>query len=494
MPVPSNRNLEWIEIQDFSPGLWETGDWLVPAGAASVLTDAYPQPGGGLRAWFKPSTISLTGVGAGQRIIGLFGYGAGHRTLPTTATDLYLVSYDDTTGVPRLYRFDGTDAAQTQWTLIRTWVAGNQAPKEARFQAYKLAAGTIRIHVALGYSGADTGIWAANQADITGVQTFTKITGSIGTGPITVHQSRLLEGRGSQVFFTDPGGENFSAPTAGFIDVLPERNLSDNVAFLAVPPGDLIVAKAGAGWSSVQGDLADPIVRGGSQAHGAGVDQVLADTGAGIAFSAAAGGLYLTDSGYSFTRIDEQLVPGLAPASPVGIVATGDLVFHHHWLVAPRGYVYDMRTKSWFRASAPFNSNAYVAVLDPFNRQVICAGHTPRELYVFQMKEAESPSRANSYTWKSPSLRSSTGRQIEIREVQVVAKSYVGTSLVTVTVNGVARAVTGLAPGNHHLSFLYRERGETLDVQVVPSSGDLGNEAPSIEVIRIGQRPAHLIQ
>lgn len=495
MAVPSNRNIQWIDVRDFSPGLWETGDWLLPAGAAQVLTDAYPQPGGGLRAWFKPSTLALTGVTTGQRIIGLFGYGTTHRTLGTSATDYYLVTYDNTTGVPRLYRFDQTDAAQTQWTLIRTWAAGNQAPKEARFQAYTLAAGTKRIHVALGYSGTDTGIWAANQADLTGVQTFAKITGSIGTGPIAVHQSRLVEGRGSKVFFTDPGGENFSAATAGFVDVLPERNLSDNVSLLPVSPGDLIIAKAGAGWASVQGDLTDPIIRSGADSKSVGVDQALTDTGRGIAFISADGGIYLTEAGYSFARIDEQLVPSVAPTpSPLDMVATGDLISHHEWLVTPRGYTFDFRTKAWFRSSFAFDSNAYVATLDRFNRQVICAGHTPRELYVYPMRESGSPSRANSYTWKSPTLRSPGGRQIEIREVQAAVKSYVGTSSVTVTVNGVARSVTGIAAGTHHLAFLYRERAETLDVQVVASSGDTVTEAPSIEVVRIGQRPAHLIQ
>lgn len=487
--VPANRHLTWAEIRDFSPGLWEASDWLVPPGGAQTLTDAYPQSGGGLRAWFKPTTLASAGIGASERIIGFFAYGAPHRTLPTDAVDYYCVTYHSSTFVPRIYRWDQTDAAETQWRLMATLTAGaNNSPQQVRFHAYVLTAGTIRIHASIGYSGSNTGIWAATQTLAGAAQVWAKLANSSGIGPMVIHQSRLCEAQGSKVYYTGAGDETIN--TANFVNVEPQRNLSGVRAMLATAPGDLLVATEGSVWASVQGDIASaPTVRTMSEGHPAGYyRQGLADTGQGIAFQENHGGTFLTDGGSSFARIDSQLV---APTSTSATIVTiGDLAFIKQYLVTPHGYVWDQETKAWFKSSwLSGASKGTVLFAERRLNNLFAVLDNSATIYTFPVPGT----RVNSYTYKTPSLRNDDGRQVEVRQVQVILKSYVGTSSVTVTVNGTARTVGSIAAGRQALSFLFRERAEVLDVTVAPSSGDSSTEAPSIEAIRIGHRTGHLV-
>lgn len=486
MPVPSNSHLQWIDVRDFSPGLWEKGDWLIPAGGAQTMTDCYPQEGGGLRAFYKPTTIPATGIGANERLIGFFGYGAGHRTLPTTGTDYYCVTYSSSDFRPRIYRWDQTDATELQWRVITTLAvatASNNAPNEVFFTAYVLSSGTVRILASINYVGTDTGIWAATQATVATSQTFAKIAGTAG-GLIAIHQSRIVEARNSTIYFTGPGNETFATD---FVTIEPQRNLGNVKAIMAMAPGDLLVVTEGAGWFAVQGDLTSPTVRAMSSAHSLGnPNQQLVDTGYGLAFIEDAGGIYLSNSGVSFDKLDAQLNTPTQPGG--GVVSVGDLVFHQDMLFCPRGYVFDFHTKAWFRQSLMTTGLLQFAVRN-LALFTTLAGTTT----IYRLATQDGSSRSNSMTWKSPVLRHGSGRQIEIREVQVVAKSYTGTSSIAVTVNGVTRTLGSLGVGTHHLAFLFRERGETLDVQVVSASGDSGTEAPSIETVKIGHRGGHLL-
>lgn len=492
-PAPANRHLDWLEVKDFSPGLWEVGEWLIPAGGAQELTDAYPQPAGGLRAFFKPTTLAATGIGANERIIGFYGHGAPHRTLATEGVDYYCVTYNSVDFRPRIYRWDQTDVNETQWRLMAALAAAtgsNNRPKSAHFTAYVLTNGTVRILAAIGYiTAADSGIWAANQASAGAAQTWAKIATTDGLGSMAIHQSRLLESRGAKVHYTGAGNETF----AGFVNIEPQRNLSDIQALIPMAPGDLTIGTDGTSWASIQGDITDPVVRTMSSGHSLGTyDQAVVDTGLGLAFMEDGGGTYLTDGGSSFERIDTQLNPPVPAAGDM--VSMGFLVHHRHWLFAPRGYIWDQRTKAWFKSSALSGANkSAIQAADRRADKVfsVLAGTTT--IYSYGVREGESP-RANNYSWKSPPLRSDDGRQVEVREVQLVLSSYnTNLSTVTVTVNGTSRGSGVLGLGRHAVSIPFRERAEVLDVRVVADSGDTANEAPSIEVVRIGHRSGHRV-
>lgn len=103
--------------------------------------------------------------------------------------------------------------------------------------------------------------------------------------------------------------------------------------------------------------------------------------------------------------------------------------------------------------------------------------------------------RNGSFTWQSAPLRDPQGRQVEIREVQVYARSYDSNASVTITVNGTARTVSIPVPGRQQLDYLFSERGKTLDVTLVSTAGTpASNEAPTIEVVRIGWRSLHQLR
>lgn len=109
--------------------------------------------------------------------------------------------------------------------------------------------------------------------------------------------------------------------------------------------------------------------------------------------------------------------------------------------------------------------------------------------------EFNSDLRESSFTWQSAPLRDPTGRSVEIREVQVYAKSYDANATIAVTVNGVVKTqVVGDKgiPGSDQLSFLFREHAENLDVTLVSTAGTAGNEAPTVQAVRIGWRPLHM--
>lgn len=103
--------------------------------------------------------------------------------------------------------------------------------------------------------------------------------------------------------------------------------------------------------------------------------------------------------------------------------------------------------------------------------------------------------REGSFTFKTAPLRDPSGRSVEIREVQVYARSYDANATVAITVNGTTKTQTISSPGRQQLTFLFRERGETLDVQLVSTAGaPSANEAPTIETVRIGWRPLHTLR
>lgn len=104
--------------------------------------------------------------------------------------------------------------------------------------------------------------------------------------------------------------------------------------------------------------------------------------------------------------------------------------------------------------------------------------------------------RVGQFTWQSAPLRGPNGRTVEIREVQVYARSYDTGATLAVTVNGVTKTQTvgdNGVPGRDQLSFLFREHAEVLDVTIVSTAGTPStNEAPTIQAVRIGWRPLHM--
>lgn len=483
--APPGRHLTWSEITDFSPGLFTVSDWLIPANGSQTMTNCVPSVGGGLRAFVKPTSISTTGIAniAQEAVIGLFSSYHSVRSGIGSSFDYYLVTFNTTDFKTRVYRMDGTNG-ETTWTIKKTTAAsaGSVPPNPTLFDSFVDGAGAQHVVFNLLGATSSDGLWSIDW--LNGTVTQRTAASQLG-GPVAVQDDRIYAAYDHKLRFSDSQSFTFSA--ANFIDLQASRLGGGIVSINAFAPSDLLIGTAFAPWILVQGDITDPIVRTMSDAHTPGAHQKVVFTEQGLAFIEPNTGVYLTGTGDQFTDISTQISPSAWGGTGVD-VGYGDLAFAPNYLFAPNGLVYDFRVRSWFRLS---NVGWHVAA-DKLNRTMILATQgVGFSLWRYNTNENIS-TRYDTYTWKSAPFRSTDGRQIEIREVQVICRTY-DTAQIAVTVNGTTRTVTGLAAGKHYVSIPFVERDDVLDVQVVPTAGSASVEAPSIECVRMGQGSGHLL-
>lgn len=483
--APSGRHLNWSEITDFSPGLFTVSDWLIPANGSQTMTNCVPSVGGGLRAFVKPTAVSTTGIVdiTQEAVIGLFSSFHSVRVGIGNSYDRYLVTYNATDNKTRVYRMDGTNG-ETTWTIKKTTAAstGGVPPNPTLFDSFVDAAGNQ--HAVFNLLGATTsdGLWSI--AWSTGTVTQRTAATQLG-GPVAVQDDRIYAAYDHKLWFSDSQSFTFSA--ANFLLVQASRLGGGIVSINAFAPSDILIGTVAGPWIMIQGDITDPIVRTMSDAHTPGAHQKVVFTENGLAFIEPQTGVFLTSTGDQFTDISTQIDPNTWVSTGVD-VGYGDLAYAPNYLFAPNGLVYDFRVRSWFRLS----NVGFHMTADKLNRTMLLAT-SGVNFSIFQYDTKENASaRYDTYTWKSAPFRSTDGRQIEIREVQVICRTY-DTAQVAVTVNGTTRTVTGLTAGKHYVSFPFVERDDVLDVQVVPTAGATSVEAPSIEAVRIGQGSGHLL-
>lgn len=504
--MPVNNNLEWTTIQDFAPGVYTVGEWLIPANAAQQMDNCYPQPGGGLRAWFKQDSITTTGITdiSRERVLGI--YTRGGIPLRSGAAqagpDRYLLTYYYNSGAtpgqkaqPRLYRMDTTNGDTTWSQILQTGPTGfayatgdNNSPEIGSFTFFRTLTGAPNdqyVIMTLRYNGSDATIWKLNYNPAGSAQVAEKVATDIQrVGPIEVYQARLLMGQGGSVnperlWYTNPGNLSID----GYIDVEPSQNLPGLTTLSAQPPSALLVGKQGAPWVSLQGEITDPVTYqlapGRSTLYQI---QDMAATPYGEAFIEPTGALMLTD-GRTFNNISEQLAGSTWPQNITDVVGSGNSVYVNDFLFAPQGMVFDFRTRSWFKQTAMVGS---LKSGDPYFRQLLGNTQDGTNFGIGQITPYDGTARVSSYTWKSAPFRRDDGRQACIREVQVFFESYAANSQITVTVGGVTQTQTGIPVGKSMRSFLFKAQGAILDVTVTPAHTAGTSEAPSIEAVRIG--------
>lgn len=511
--MPVNSHLTWVEIKNFAPGVWTNNDWLMPANAWQVMEDAYPQEGGGIRAFHKATALSVSGITdiTKERVIGLHARGdiPDRSTGSSSTQDRYLCTYFFDSGAsagskagPRFYRMDGSNGEST-WTEVKQsgavrWAHpsnDSNAPQKTSFVFMHQLAGSPDddwVIAVVRYSGTDKGIWRFNYNDATGTQIGVEITmaGSFAaSGPITVHQSRLMVGGGGgeekgYLYYSNPGAADASA-ASGYLDVDPSQDLPLLQAIVPSPPSDLFVLREGAAPVLIQGEITDQT----SQVMGEGISvtngvQDLAKTPEGYLFISPGSYIYSTD-GVTYTALSQQLA---AFNQVDDAISPGDINVIGEFLFAPSGYVYHLPTKSWFTQTqmAGYFHNVERSGHEIWGPVGTGVDFTLAKLVPFPVATA---SRVSSYHLKSAPMETADGRRIGIREVQMYVKNYEANSTITVTINGDANTVTMASTGKQQVSFLFQERGEVLDVDIVSAAADSSHEAPSIERVRIGFEP-----
>lgn len=506
--MPADSHLQWQEIRNFSPGLWTESTQLMPPTAAQVMEDCYPDPSGsGLRAFYAPITnLEFTDI-LGAPVVDADKTIMGFHVTP----NMY-----DVSGGPVLIRSNrlmvvrDTADVETGWQLWeKEETAGNGWEKRYDFDdgvggalligqssfvtSPAATNGDETIFQIVQETSPESGAWRYSWGDAAPLST--NLAGVAATF-VATHQDRVLSASGGELKFTIPGDPNTSGG-----DITPAFGVAGGIAWvLPIPPSDLLVGLLSGRIFNIQGDLADPIVRELSRVQPTGLLHVPVATPFGAVILSSSDGLVVVGTDGEFVnfsqQIDNSFFEGYEGALAAGDSSLGYLAFLHGFLWAPKGLVYDFATKSFFQTSAGSTNGSIFPVADPTIAEPV-VWYPPESTndepsYVRLPKPGTANPRATNFTWKSAPLREPSGRQIEIREVQLAVRTFSDTADLTVTVNGTARTVAPGAAGRHHIRFLFRERAEQLDVQVY-SDSNTSAEAPSIETVRIGTRPGHLL-
>lgn len=496
--MPSHANLKPIAVSDFSPGLYNNSDWLMPAGASQLMEDCYPQPGGGLRAFFKSTPFSDSGIthAAHERLIGLYPAGGiQNRSGAGIGTDRYMATYhfESGNGNPVLYRLDGTDGA-TGWTSLVKTVGGtgfaahaaDNSPGKASFRLFELADGTIHIVLVVRYGGTDTGLWRVAYPGQPG--TITDLNGGVfGTldGPITIHEDRLISAQGAQIVWTEPGSETFDSDA--FLPIDPNRAGARINSLEGLEPSDLLIMRQGAPSVVLQGDIsatpAQQVTTEGISAGGGGFCD-FCPTPQGLAFISNDGYLYLTD-GRTHTKLSQQLSKFTQSAD---FTTYGDIVYAGEFLFAPRGRAYHFPTQSWFTQTQLAGS---VKSVERYNDEVFGNVADGVNFELARIIPESDQDRVGTFRFTTAPLHSDDGRQVVIRQIDVIVNTYDTNATVAITVNGTTVTRRMRDVGRQTVQFLFNERDEVLDAAFVSTSGDFIAEAPSIESYRIWTRSGH---
>lgn len=497
--MPIDSHLSWAEIRNFSPGLWTIGKEIMTPNAAQQMTDCYANPGGGLRAWFKPSTITTSGLvnAAQEACAGFFSRdGIPNRAGPGVGSDFYMLTINFTTGVCRLYRMDQTNSATT-WSVIKTFAAVTAPglPHWATWAVLNLNSGAVHVLMSLFQTSTDDGVWSVNYSD----GAVAKAVATPWSGPITVHQSRLIASGGginqASLTFSDPGAE--TGLGTNIITTENSRNLGEIMGISSFSPGDLLVQKAGAPFFLVEGDLSNYTLRQMNDSKGTNGWNSATFGPMGVIFACTQDGVYETPEGQLIMPLSKQLAGiDINPQSIVSNVANNwaSMAFAKHWLMLGNGLVYNYDTQTWFKSSFLTNANGGTVWADRFLGTFYAAGGGVNfSLYSYNLSE-DAIHRCETYTWQSAPLRDPSGRQVELRSAEVYAYSTNGaTSTITVTVNGVGRTIACDSSGRGAITFYFKERREELDITVLAASNATGIEAPRIETIRIGTQGGHFL-
>lgn len=509
--MPSDRHLTVTEIADFTPGLYENPTtWLMPVTAAQEMTDCYPQPGGGLRAFYKGTDFSVTGIvdPTHERPIGIYTRGgvAQRSGAPGDGVDRYLMTYRFSAGAtkPRLYRMDGSNN-ESVWTQIfatsgttefNLATSDNNFPQKASFRTFRLADGTAYVVFTVTYVGAQPGgpgLYKLLYSDLSSAQKAVEVISSVvgitnPQGALAVHQARVITSggvTGDTIIWSDAGALTFSAPN--FLSVEPNQALPGIIAIRPQPPSALLLVKEGAPMVTVNGVITSPTVYALAEgvAPGGTGKQDMGQTPQGSILIATDGYIYLTD-GNVVTNLSEQLGSFAGQADFVG---PGDTNFVNEFLFCPNGYVLHWPTKAWFKQTRIAGA---IHAVERYNRAIFGPVGTGVSFAMRSMSPFPASARMNTFAWTSAPLRDPSGRQIEIREVELIVKAFDANATLAVTVNGVTITKTVQA-GRQSTGHLFKGRGQVLDVRVVSTAGNSANEAPAIEAVRIKSHSGHQV-
>lgn len=499
--MPAVDHLQWFDIDDFSAGLWDevgaTAQLLAPPKAFSVLQDYEPRPGGGVRAFYAGTSLGVTGLDSAttERIMGIFTTTKAGSS--STDDDRYMVTIDTSDFKVRGYRWALPDGA-TQWSKKYTSIAGSNATFVfASFVGFVNSSGTKYVLFCT-RSVAEQGVHRWTDADsVTLLQ-------SSAIGPLTVAQARVIMCEGGNIHYSDSGVETFTSFTNQVIKPSQEKTDASIAMLAEVAPADLLIATQHAPWYLMSGDILSPTVRLMGDDHHARGNHVqdMIRVPQGIAFIEPGGCIYVTD-GHTFQNLSQPIRRFAVDYGPSDGTAfgVGRLAYQNDYLFAPGGYVFDFRTKAWFKTSAV--AHAYGWASTGGKVYLATSSSTPAIYtitpYENTAQQSDESNRCTSGIIQTVPYADANGRNIDVKEVQVFAYSYAATEFKCELIDETGSSVVtryAVAPtaGRDMLKFQFpATKSDYISVKLTVTSVG-SHEAATIERLRIGFGVNNLIR
>jgi hypothetical protein len=520
--MPATQSLQWVDVNDFTPGLWDQdaayNKFATPPNAFRTLDDYMPVKGGGLRPAPLAQPISLTGgPPVGSTIMGVFARGGVARTGAGTNnqinSDIIVVTMGSNFKFT-IWRLDNTVTVPAWSSRFVSAVNVDDFHTPVQFAYFQDTNGVMWYLMSIETNGAVRGLYSM-RVDLTVASNtgndglVAKISGDYG--PLCVSQARIMVGTGggegaggavagNQINYSDVGLTTFSGSTHGSLIVTSNRTGSSLTAISGVEPSDLLIAKSGAPWVEINGDIASvstPVREMGDDHHARVARQQLPKTPNGVCFIEPNGRVFETD-GRNFKALTNQLAARSLIWSH-NMVAPGILGYVNGFLFIPgtddntNGYVFDFESDALFRTTG---INPVFSYLDGYDNLLYCANHDPTAptlvTYYFGGGFDQPRTSVTTGVIQTVPFADKNGRNIDIREVQMYVLCNAATEFKVELINesgaSVATRYAVIDTGRQDMfrvQFPATKSGY-LSIKITPRTYDGVSEAPTFERLRIG--------
>lgn len=218
-----------------------------------------------------------------------------------------------------------------------------------------------------------------------------------------------------------------------------EENPSNYGAGYSTNANELFLVKFNGGAVAMRGDLADPtIIRLPYVESTGGITTMGAPTPVGFVYGTR-NGVYAWKGGDTATRLSEQLdgLFFLAGDNPIYNGNIGRFAYRDPFVFCPNDYLYDTRTKAWWRledttvagyyAHNCFDPGAFFGFVFAGRHKRDASSTVLYDLYVMDQG-------ANTYSWQSQPLIGTTDRRLRFEEIRFRALAGVDSFGATITV------------------------------------------------------------
>lgn len=308
--------------------------------------------------------------------------------------------------------------------------------------------------------------------------------------------------------YTDPpNSETFPALTPGIVFVAEEPYGYGAVG--SISAGELFLVKCRGGGVVVQGDINNPTVTflpgvretGEIYGHADSNEAGLFYCSHGGTGSEGGGGAHLWGGGNVSQKISQQLDDNFFLTQFNSVSQSfayfckgfdGRMLFSNNWL-------YDTQTNSWWRFLNPATASVYWICEGFLNNQFYAAVPAVASVATPFLYRFDKTVPASSWQWQSLPIRVSEDRYVDLREVAVrYSNPYGGSGTFTMTVSAVDQAGNVVAaqpltwnsavnrPQNQR--FNIRCQSEDLTIRVAVQANTAGQPAPVIHSISAGYR------